>query len=179
MKPNNASAYTLKYSTLKSVTSPEDQDSNRKRYAGVCKANHLFELSTSENVRSYLGIDEDGARRKSTAVNMAIRDTVENRRDLFPVLNSGAVIVSRSITVDDNNKSAMLRRASIINGAQTMGVLQDYFKDHPDDQDFPSVNFEIIVTDDEELIGDISIARNYQNRVAELSIYGRMGRFEA
>ena len=179
MKNTNASTYTLKYATLKSVNSPEDQDSDRKRYAGNCKANHLFELNTSENVRSYLGIDEDGERRKSTAVNMAIRDTVENRRDLFPVLNSGAVIVARSIAVDDNNKSATLRRASIINGAQTMGVLQDYFKDHPDDQDFPSVNFEIIVTDDEELIGDISIARNYQNRVAELSIYGRMGRFEA
>lgn len=175
---NNASAYTLNYATLKSVTSPEDQESNRKRYAGVCKADRIFELNTSENVRSYLGVEEDGSRRKSTLVNLAIRDTIENRRDLFPMLNSGVVIVARAISVDDNNKSAVLKRASIINGAQTMGVIQDFFKDHLSDQDFPSVNFEIIVTDDEELIGDVSIARNFQNRVAELSIYGRQGRFD-
>ena len=74
------------------------------------------------------------------------------------IAGEGAVIVSRSITIGDNDKSTALRRASIINGAQTMGVLQDYFRDHPDDQDFPFVNFEIIVTDNEELIGDISIA---------------------
>jgi hypothetical protein len=81
------------------------------------------------------------------------------------------------VTVEDNKRSAQLDHASIINGAQTTGVISDYFADHPDDDDYPSVNFELIVTDDEELIGDISISRNFQNRVADLSIYGRQGRF--
>jgi hypothetical protein len=174
----NASAYTLKYVTLKTVVSPEDQDSDRKRYLGVAKADALFGINCAENVRSYLGLDADGGKRKATLVNLAIRDTVENRRDLFPVLNSGVVLVARHITVDDQGKTANLKQASIINGAQTMGVLQDYFKENTADTAFPSVNFEIIVTDDEELIGDVSIARNFQNRVTDLSIYGRMGRFD-
>jgi hypothetical protein len=47
-----------------------------------------------------------------------------------------------------------------------------------DDTAYPSVNFELIITEDEGLIGDISIARNYQNEVSNLSIYGRQGRFD-
>jgi hypothetical protein len=174
----NASAYTLKYVTIKTAVSPEDQNSNRKRYVAVAQADELFGLNCSLNVRSYLGLDADGSKRKATLVNLAIRDTIENRRDLFPILNSGVVIVARNIVVDDGARTAKLSGASIINGAQTMGVLQDYFHDHPDDDEFPSVNVEIIVTDDEELIGDVSIARNFQNRVTDLSIYGRMGRFD-
>jgi len=174
----NASAYTLKYVTLKAVASPEDQNSNRKRHLGVAKADALFDLNCAENVRSYLGLDADGGKRKATLVNLAIRETVEKNRDLFPILNSGVVIVARQINVDDQAKTAHLKGASIINGAQTMGVMQDYFREHTEDTEFPSVNFEIIVTDDEELIADVSIARNFQNRVTDLSIYGRMGRFE-
>jgi hypothetical protein len=68
---------------------------------------------------------------------------------------------------------------SIINGAQTQGVLKDYFANPTEETKYPSVNFELIVTDDDELIGDISIARNFQNEVTDLSIYGRQGRFEA
>src|SRR5438046_1811938 len=115
-KSKDPSTYTVKYVNLKSVTAPEDQEAGRKRYTGVCAANELFQLNTAENVRSYLGVNEDGARRKSTSVNMAIRDTVETRRDLFPVLNSGVVMVARGTTIDDNARTAVLRGASIING---------------------------------------------------------------
>src|SRR5687768_15052706 len=123
MENAKASTYTLKYVTLKTVQSPEDQNNNRKRYLGVARADALFGLGTSENVRSYLGVDEKGDKRKSTLVNLAIRDTVENSRDLFPILNSGIVIVAHAITVDDSSKVSVLRQSSIINGAQTMGVL--------------------------------------------------------
>ena len=73
----------------------------------------------------------------------------------------------------------ILYSPSIINGAQTQGVLKDFFfAERKDDIAYPSVNFELIITDDDELIGDISIARNYQNEVTNLSIYGRQGRFK-
>ena len=42
----------------------------------------------------------------------------------------------------------------------------------------PTISFELIVVDDPHLIAEVSIARNYQNKVADLSIYGRQGRFE-
>ncbi len=54
----------------------------------------------------------------------------------------------------------------------------EFFAERTDDSAYPWVNFELVVTTDEELIGDISIARNFQNRVADLSIYGRQGRFD-
>src|SRR4029078_2840880 len=66
----------------------------------------------------------------------------------------------------------------IITGAQRSGVLREYFKDHGEDVDFPSVNFELIVCEDEDLIAEISIARNFQNKVADLSIYGRKELFD-
>jgi len=174
----NSGAFTLEYLTLKSVSAPEDQENNRKRYCGVAKADKLLELSSDENVRAYLGADEEGKKRKSPLVNLAIRDTIENRRDLFPVLNTGIVMVARAVTIEDSKRGARLEGASIINGAQTKGVIADYFRDHPEDSDYPSVNFELIVTDDEELVGDISISRNFQTKVEALSIYGRQGRFD-
>lgn len=168
------------YNTLRSVNSPEDTQAGRRRYCGVAPANSFFEINTEENVRSYLGRDAEGARRKSTKVNIAIRETLSEKREDFPLLNSGIVIVARDVKVDDNAKPprVSLYGASIINGAQTQGVLKDYFFENPDDVDYPSVNFELIVTDDEELVGDISIARNYQNEVTNLSIFGRQGRFK-
>jgi hypothetical protein len=169
----------LTYNTLRTVNSPEDTQAGRRRYCGVAPANSFFELNTDENVRAYLGRDEDGARRKSTKVNVAIRETLAEHREDFPLLNTGIVIVARDAKVDDNSKppKVALYSPSIINGAQTQGVLRDFFTERSEDKAFPSVNFELIVTDDEELIGDISIARNYQNEVTDLSIYGRQGRF--
>ena len=182
MKPaksgSDSGAFELNYITLKSVSAPEDVQSQRKRYCGVTTADKLFGLGWDENVRAYLGVNEDGKKRKSTLVNLAIRETIDTRRDLFPVLNSGMVIVARRVVVDDAKRTAWLDHGSIINGAQTKGVLEDYFKEHPEDLEYPSVNFELIITEDEELIGDISIARNYQNEVNSLSIYGRQGRFD-
>jgi hypothetical protein len=175
-KPSKS--FTLQFIALRTVTAPEDQDAGRKRYCGVAKADALSDLSCEENVRAYLGMDEDGKKRKSTLVNMAIRQTIENDSDHFTMLNTGLVIVARNIDVDSEKKQARLGSPSIINGAQTKGLLDDYIRDHPDAPTVPSVNFELIITDDEELIGEISIARNFQNRVADLSIYGRSGTFD-
>ena len=169
----------LPYHTLRTVNSPEDTQAGRRRYCGVAPADSFFSLGTDENVRAYLGRDEYGSRRKSTKVNVAIRDTLSEKRDDFPLLNSGIVIVARDAKIDDSAKppKVTLLAPSIINGAQTQGVLKDFFSEREHDTDYPSVNFELIVTDDEELVGDISIARNYQNEVTNLSIFGRQGRF--
>jgi AIPR protein len=170
----------LPYHTLRTVNSPEDAAAGRRRYCGVAGADAFFDLSTDENVRSYLGRDEGGEKRKSTKVNLAIRETLSEHREDFPLLNSGIVIVARDAKVDDNSKppKVALYEPSIINGAQTQGVLVDFFSEEKDDKAYPSVNFELIVTDDEDLIASISIARNYQNEVTNLSIYGRQGRFD-
>jgi hypothetical protein len=166
------------YHTLRSVTSPEDTEVGRKRYTGVAPADSFFALDTDANVRAYLSRDQNGDRRKGTKINAAILDTLENNRDAFALLNTGITIVAEDAKVDDNARKVTLVAPSIINGAQTQGVLKDYFTDHPDDREQPSVNFELIVTDDEELVAEISIARNFQNEVKSLSIFGRQGRFD-
>lgn len=170
--------FPLKYYTIRTVTSPEDAELGRRRYCGVAPAASFFDLDTAENVRDYLGRDEEGAKRKSTKVNLAILSTLEGERESFSLLNSGITVVARGAKVVDDKRTAILDDPSIINGAQTHGVLKDYFAQHPEDAVLPSVNFELIVTEDDDLIAAISIARNYQNEVRSLSIYGRKGRFD-
>jgi hypothetical protein len=169
--------FKLRYHSLRSVTSPEDQEQGRRRYCGVAPAKSIFEIGTDENVRDFLGRDDEGRRRKSTMVNKAIRETLENNPSDFAILNSGVVIVADGAEVDDGKKAVQLIEASIINGAQTKGVLEEYSAANPDDE-LPSVSFELLVSDDEDLIANISIARNFQNRVDDISIYGRHGLFD-
>ncbi len=173
----SAQSFDLHFLTLRTVVSPEDKEAGRKRYCGIARANRLFDLPWDENVRAYLGVDDQGRKRRSPVVNLAIRETVEKNRDLFPLLNAGLVIVARSAVANDPKKVVQLEGASIINGAQTQGVLHEFFDSHPEEEGYPSVNFELLVMSDEELIGDVSISRNFQNRVTDLSIYGRQGRF--
>ena len=46
---------------------------------------------------------------------------------MFSILNGGVVIVARSHEVDEQKKLLRLAGASIINGSQTQGVLQDFY----------------------------------------------------
>ena len=89
------------------------------------------------------------------------------------------VIVARGATVDDKERLMHLDRPSIINGSQTQGELQRYFKDFADNPEIvPSIKFEVIVTNDDGLIAEISIARNFQNDVLAISIAGRRGQLD-
>jgi hypothetical protein len=139
-------------------------------------------LSTDENVRSYF-LDAEGKKKpRQTQVNKAIWDTLENYSHNFSVLNSGVVIVARGCEIDEKQKQLILRRASIVNGSQTQGIIKDFIEQYgPNfDTDFPTthVKFEVIVTSDEDLIAQISISRNYQNDVLSISIAGRLGQLD-
>src|SRR5262245_36942739 len=123
----------LPYHTLRTVTSPEDHAAKRRRYCGVASADSFFSFDTKENVRTYLSEEIDGKAKKATKVNRAIKDTLENQRDDFSLLNAGIVLIARDAQVDDNSKRVTLLQPSIINGAQTQGVLKDYFEEHPED----------------------------------------------
>jgi AIPR protein len=91
-------------------------------------------------------------------------------------LNGGIVIVARGAIIDDKEKMMRLKHPSIINSSQTQGELARWFEKlgrHPDF--IPSIKYEVIVTDDDGLIAEISIARNFQNDVRAISIAGRRG----
>ena len=90
------------------------------------------------------------------------------------MLNGGVVIVAKKSEIDEKSRRLQLTGASIINGSQTQGEIKDYIE-NGGDGDSIHIKFELIVTSDEDLVADISIARNFQNDVELLSIAGRKG----
>src|SRR5579871_6339330 len=167
------------FHSFRNISCPEDNENGRKVFTGHAPVTSVLELSTDENVRAYLLDAEGKQRRRPTQVNKEIRQTLESHPETFSILNGGVVIVARAHEVDEQKKHLHLTRASIINGSQTQGVLKDFFEDK-DLLLLPPVHvkYELIVTDDEDLIGEISIARNFQNDVASISIAGRRGQLD-
>jgi hypothetical protein len=173
----------LAFTSIRHITCPEDADSNRKTYVGYVPITEIPQLSTNENVRDYLLDAEGRQRRRPTQVHRAILDTLENNPQDFAVLNGGITVVARACVIDEKKKTLTLKNASIINGAQTQGVIRDYLDKNesiwePDKTKRAHVQLEVIVTDEEDLIGEISIARNFQNDVMLLSIAGRLHEFD-
>jgi AIPR protein len=167
--------------SFRNISCPEDSENGRKVFAGRAPAEAILDLPTDENVREYL-VDAEGKKRhRPSDVHRAIQDTILNYPDKFCVLNGGVVIVARGCEADDSKKVLKLLGPSIINGAQTQGVLRDAFEElRACGEDSPvfHVTFELIVTDDEGLIAETSIARNYQNDVKAVSIAGRLGQLD-
>src|SRR5215813_12015447 len=172
--------FEFPYITCRNISAPEDDAASRKVYSGHAPASSVLDLEDDENVREYL-VDGKGKQKLiPTLVHQAIRKTLEDQPDQFSILNGGIVIVARAVEVDDKRKILLLQRPSIINGSQTQGELDRYFTKYRNSPDFfePSIKFELIVTADDGLIAEISIARNFQNDVRPISIAGRRGQLD-
>lgn len=176
-----AKPYAFRYATCRNISSPEDDAAGRKVYSGHAPASSVLQLEDNENVREYL-VDAKGKQKRTpTLVHQAIRKTLRDQPDQFSILNGGMVIVARGATVDDKERIIQLDRPSIINGSQTQGELKKFFEEaiNLEAGAFePSIKFEIIITDDNDLIAEISIARNFQNDVRAISIAGRRGQLD-
>ncbi len=171
--------YRFTFHKCRNISSPEDDLVGRKVYSGSAPVSSILGLDDNENVREYL-VDAKGKQQKSpTLVHQAIRKTLKENPEVFGVLNGGTVLVARTAEIDDKNRQLILEDASIINGSQTRGEVQRYFDHRSEDETVdPSIKFEIIVTNDDDLIAEISIARNFQNDVKPISIAGRRGQLD-
>ncbi len=173
------SVHLFPFHSVRHISCPEDTENSRKVYVGHAPISSLLDLPTDENVRDYLVEAEGKKRRVPTQVHRAIQDTLENNPQNFSVLNSGVVIVARDCEIDEKEKRLILTKPSIINGSQTQGVIKDFLgKGINLFEHIPHVKFEIIVTEDEGLIAEISISRNFQNDVMTISIVGRRGQLD-
>jgi hypothetical protein len=175
-----AKPYAFRYVTCRNISAPEDDAAGRKVYSGHAPASSVLQLEDNENVREYL-VDAKGKQKRTpTLVHQAIRKTLRDQPDQFSILNGGMVIVARGAVVDDKERVIQLDRPSIINGSQTQGELKKFFEiiDLEPGAFEPSIKFEIIITDDNDLIAEISIARNFQNDVRAISIAGRRGQLD-
>jgi AIPR protein len=176
--PRSKDLLTVPYNNIRNISSPEDLENNRRVYSGQISIKSIVELPTNENVRDYL-LDADGKQKKRpTSVHRAIRETLDQNPHEFSVLNGGLVIVARDVDIDDKAKTIQLLKPSIINGSQTQGVIRDFLAEYPELDVEVHVKFELIITTDDGLIADISIARNFQNDVMQLSIAGRLGQLD-
>jgi hypothetical protein len=167
----------LPFHSFRNISSPEDLANGRKVYTGHLPAKTVLQLPTNENVREYLVEAEGKQVRRQTQVHRAIRETLEENPDEFCVLNGGVTIVARECEADEKEKVLRLKHASIINGSQTQGVLKDFYADNENVAGI-HIKYELVVTDDDDLIAEISIARNFQNDVKSLSIVGRRGQLD-
>jgi len=173
-------AFEFPYITCRNISAPEDDAAGRKVYSGHAPASSVLSIEDDENVREYIVRAHGSQKNVPTLVHQAIRKTLEDQPDQFSILNGGMVIVARAVEVDDQRKILVLQRPSIINGSQTQGELSRYYHKYRSSPDFfePSVKFELIVTADDGLIAEISIARNFQNDVRPISIVGRRGQLD-
>lgn len=165
----------LHYHCIRTAANPHTEALKLKVYRGYIDIREVVGVPTDDNVRAYM-VDA-GKHRKRTKVHRAIEETLVNDPDLFSILNAGITLVARKATVIDNKNLMKLVNPSIINGAQTQGVIKDVL-DNYEGVDVNWVSFELFVTADEDLIAAITIARNLQNAVQDLSIYGKKGLFE-
>lgn len=172
---------SFEYHSLRNISSPDDVANDRRVYTGHALGTSFLKLPEDENVRGDIVTAEGKKRQRLTEVHRQIRDTLQNKPQDFSILNGGIVVVAEKADVDEKERHVTLVAPSIINGSQTRGELVRYYEycrelgvtPHP-----VTVKFEIIVSGNEDLKAEISIARNFQNDVARLSIAGRRGQLD-
>lgn len=141
----------------------------------ISKAN----IPNDANVREYM-LDGQAKKRYSNT-HLAIKDTLNNQPASFVYFNSGIVITASRVTYNTSN-ILTLEDASIINGAQTLGIIKEHLNERAMRESqgeklppMPEIGFQIIVANDKNLVADISIARNHQLFVKAISIMGAKG----
>jgi hypothetical protein len=151
-----------------------DKSSTNQIHTCLCPISAVVGLDENENVREFLGTKRLGK------VHHDILRTLEEAPELFPLLNGGMVVVASEVSYDTQTKTASLLNPSIVNGSQTKGTIAIFLDGLEDRESAPdaSVFMQIIVTQDPELIRQLSIARNVQTPVKSLSILGRLGFLE-
>ncbi len=180
-RPASPKLVDFPFYSVRNVSCPEDIENGRKVLFGSVLATAILDLDTEQNVRAYLLEAEGKKQPRPTQVLRAIRETLDSEPHNFSVKNGGVTIVAHDYEIDEKKKTMRLLNPSIINGSQTQGVLRDYYRDMEESGITPPpihVTFELIVTDDERLIADTSISRNFQEDVMTISIAGRLGQLE-
>lgn len=116
-----------------------------------------------ENVRSFLGLDND--------VNTAIQGTLKDdgKKKLFSVLNNGITIVAPEIALTPNTREIHLTNYQIINGCQTSSTLQANRELLTNDV---NVVIKFIESPDNGVSGDIISATNSQSDISKEAFYG-------
>jgi hypothetical protein len=165
-------AFNLPYSVIRNLTSPDEKANGVQTWFANVNARDILSIGTEDNLRSYIA---EHAQSKRNSVHKQIQYTIANLPDRFINRNSGITITCTECEVDDSKKVARLKKASIINGAQTQGELKRYFmSDDGEDADF-MIRIEIIMEPSHDQIVEVAIARNTATTVKSVSQLGARG----
>jgi len=163
---------TLNYAIIRNVTSTEEESYGSKAFVAVIPVAEVLKLDTRGNVRDYIP-DYNGNKRNST--HKEIEATLRDEGERFIQRHSGITIKATGIKVIDEKRQAILREASIIDGAQTRGEIKRFLA-LAEKEGFPlpaiHLRAEILVDDDDEKLTLAAIARNTSTNVSYLSIAG-------
>jgi len=135
----------------------------KEAYLGVIPFSEFIKLIQDEN-QTIHSIFDDNVRdfQGETAVNKKIKSTLENKNfELFCLLNNGVTVVASSLTPAANRFT--LRDYQVVNGCQTSNVLHECQR--LPGIDAVNVPIKIIVTENDDIKTEITVATNSQTEV--------------
>lgn len=169
---------SISYENLRNITALTSKQEDISHLIGLVPACEVIGIDTDQNVRGYFAESEG---KKETTVHKSIRNSIASLPEYFHLMHGGVTLVASKAEVKEKEKKIVLTNPSCINGANTSGV----FKSLQEDEKLPEdllVKLEIIILKGkaqfDELVPQISIARNMQNKVEFVSIAGAEGVFD-
>lgn len=135
----------------------------KEAYLGVVPFREYVKLIQDEN-QTIHSIFNDNVRdfQGDNPVNKKIKNTLkENKFDLFCVLNNGVTVVASSLTPAGNRFT--LRDYQVVNGCQTSHILHEC--QQLQGIDAVSVPIKIVVTENDDIKTEITLATNSQTEV--------------
>ncbi|NDB03418.1 MAG: hypothetical protein EBY38_07130 [Flavobacteriaceae bacterium] len=166
---------SLHYYLIRNVTSDEEKRFGVQTHIANLPAREILALGTEDNLRDYIGASKP---KKRNGTHLAIEETLYHDTERFINRNSGFTIACKSIKIDDSKKIIELYGGSIINGAQSRGEIERYFRScdlgEQDEVEF-TVRAEIIVDPDPTSITETAIARNTATAVKSQSQANKRG----
>lgn len=144
------------------ITLP-DIEGISEAYLGVIPFNEYLKFIQDENETIY-SIFDDNVRdfQGNNPVNKKIKESLEKGKfDIFCVLNNGVTLVASSLTPAGNRFT--LRDYQVVNGCQTSHVLHECRRLQGIDKVY--VPIKIVVTDNDDIKTNITLATNSQTEV--------------
>ena len=177
----------MKFQSISDISTKKQSARGIKLLSGYSSVGEILDIPDTRNIRvSY--IDVVGITR--TSVHKTIRKSLAESPADFGLMNGGISIICSKATVN-GSVVTFSADASIINGSQTRGECKALLQDYLGKTDAESIKAAkaireteikidiICLGGDSEVLGHrISVARNYTNRVKDITIQGAMGVFD-
>jgi len=144
------------------ITLPDIGDVS-EAYLGVLPFNEFLKLVQDDEGRAFSIFDENvrdflGENQVNKKIAKSLRD---GKYELFSILNNGVTLVASSLTPAGNRFT--IRDYQIVNGCQTTNVLRECSELEGIER--VSVPVKIIVTDNDDIKNEVTIATNSQTEV--------------